>query len=148
MYQRLQQKLQKIQDSVQADLDRLVTEGHPQEDSMVARNGVGISPPGGKQAPSPQDLLQAFAEVRQLWVQLQAQPQSHSRWQSLCTEIHKQLRLAEMDVQFWAAARQSKTALRRGQQLCDRLSTLINYCDAGIKLNQQSSSEANADMLP
>ncbi|MEB3231158.1 MAG: heterocyst frequency control protein PatD [Leptolyngbyaceae bacterium] len=140
MYQRLQQKLQKIQDFVQRDLDGLTGEsyaGSPKQDGRGF--AVGADPGRGEGlVQSSQELVQVLVEVKQLWGELQAQPPSHSRWQSLCTEMHKQLRLAEIDVQFWVAARQSGTALRRGQQLCDRLSTLIGYCDAGIKLNQQN----------
>ncbi|NEQ95530.1 MAG: heterocyst frequency control protein PatD [Cyanothece sp. SIO2G6] len=147
MYQRLQQKLKKIQSFVRNELDGLATTSAlDQEAKLGSRAEPALS--AGQLAQSRQALVQALGEARQIWGQLQAQPQSHPRWQSLCTEIHKQLRLAEMDVQFWVTARQADTALRRGEQLRDRLSTLIDYCDAGIKLNQQNADEPTDDVIP
>ncbi len=53
-----------------------------------------------------------------------------SREQSYRTEISKQLRLLEIDMMFFQGARQPATAQARLQTICDRLTTLMQYCDA------------------
>lgn len=60
-------------------------------------------------------------------------PEDASRWQSIQTEIHKQMRLLSTDVMLLQAARSSATSLARSQSLCDRITTLIKYCQT---LNQ------------
>ncbi|NET10932.1 MAG: heterocyst frequency control protein PatD, partial [Symploca sp. SIO2B6] len=82
------------------------------------------------------------------WEQHRQHSQSHPRWQSLCTEMHKQFRLIEVDLLFLRTARRTPTVERRLQQLGDRLSTLIDYCDIGIKLNQQIAPSPEQDVLP
>jgi hypothetical protein len=52
------------------------------------------------------------------------------RVRSIQTEISKQLRLLEMDVMFLQGARQPATAKARLDGICDRIQTLIQYCDA------------------
>ncbi|MBN3874219.1 MULTISPECIES: heterocyst frequency control protein PatD [unclassified Nostoc] len=52
------------------------------------------------------------------------------RVQSYQTEMSKQLRLLEIDVMFLQGARQASTAQTRLQAISDRLTTLIQYCDA------------------
>ncbi len=52
------------------------------------------------------------------------------RVQSYQTEMSKQLRLLEIDVMFLQGARQASTAQTRLQTISDRLTTLIQYCDA------------------
>lgn len=56
--------------------------------------------------------------------------ESLPRWQSLQTEMHRLLRLIEMDVMFCLAARQATTAASRQKAMCDRINTMIGYCDA------------------
>ncbi|MGF1987157.1 MAG: heterocyst frequency control protein PatD [Nostoc sp. ZfuVER08] len=53
-----------------------------------------------------------------------------SRVQSYQTEMSKQLRLLEIDVMFFQGARQASTVQTRLQTISDRLTTLIQYCDA------------------
>jgi hypothetical protein len=53
-----------------------------------------------------------------------------SRVQSYQTEMSKQLRLLEIDVMFFQGARQASTAQARLQTISDRLTILIQYCDA------------------
>ncbi|MBW4584846.1 heterocyst frequency control protein PatD [Aetokthonos hydrillicola Thurmond2011] len=55
------------------------------------------------------------------------------REQSYRTEMSKQLRLLEIDVMFFQAARQASTAKVRIDAIIDRLTTLINYCNAIIE---------------
>ncbi len=54
----------------------------------------------------------------------------NSREQSYQTEMSKQLRLLELDVMFFQGARQSATAQARLQTISDRLTTLMQYCEA------------------
>ncbi|MEB3178774.1 MAG: heterocyst frequency control protein PatD [Nostocaceae cyanobacterium] len=62
-----------------------------------------------------------------------------SRVRSIRTEISKQMRLLEMDMMFLAGARQIATAQTRLLGICDRLQTLIQYCQAIL---QTPSSES------
>ena len=52
------------------------------------------------------------------------------RVQSYRTEMSKQLRLLEIDVMFFQAARQASTASERVDAILHRLTTLIGYCNA------------------
>ncbi|MBM0742036.1 heterocyst frequency control protein PatD [Phormidium sp. CLA17] len=49
--------------------------------------------------------------------------------QSFNVEIDKQLRLLSMDVMFLQAAKQASTADQRLNQMRDRLTLLLRYCD-------------------
>jgi hypothetical protein len=53
-----------------------------------------------------------------------------SREQSVRTEISKQLRLLEIDVMFFQGSRKAATTQARLQTIGDRLTTLIQYCQA------------------
>jgi len=55
------------------------------------------------------------------------------RVQSYQTEMSKQLRLLEIDVMFFQAARQASTAQQRVDAISDRLTTLIEYCNAIVR---------------
>lgn len=57
-----------------------------------------------------------------------------SRWQSIQTEIYKQMRLLETDVMLLQASRTSATSLVRTSGLSDRLKTLIQYCEVLLQL--------------
>lgn len=59
-----------------------------------------------------------------------AQMPHNSREQSYLTEMSKQLRLLELDVMFFQGARQPATAQARLQTISDRLTTLMQYCEA------------------
>jgi hypothetical protein len=52
------------------------------------------------------------------------------RIQSYHTEMSKQLRLLEIDVMFFQGARQASTAKDRLDAINNRLTTLIEYCNA------------------
>ncbi len=52
-----------------------------------------------------------------------------SRTQSYNTELHKQLRLLTTDVMFLGSAKQGATQQQRLDRVCDRLATLLRYCD-------------------
>jgi len=52
------------------------------------------------------------------------------RLQSYQTEMSKQVRLLEIDVLFFQGARQASTAKSRLDAIGDRLTTLIEYCNA------------------
>lgn len=49
--------------------------------------------------------------------------------QAVLVEIDKQLRLLAMDAVFLQAARQPATVKQRSQQIGDRLTLLLRYCD-------------------
>jgi hypothetical protein len=61
-------------------------------------------------------------------------PEHAPRWQSLQTEIYKQMRLLETDMMLLQASRSSTTSQRRVLSVCDRLNTLIQYCEALFQL--------------
>lgn len=57
-------------------------------------------------------------------------PSEVPRWQSFQTEVHRLLRLLEMDVMFLQASRQSQTKASRAIAMRDRIQSLIGLCDA------------------
>lgn len=61
-------------------------------------------------------------------------PEHAPRWQSLQTEIHKQMRLLETDMMLLLSSRSSATSQRRLLSVRDRLNTLIQYCEALLQL--------------
>ncbi|HBB30794.1 MAG TPA: hypothetical protein DDZ80_26620 [Cyanobacteria bacterium UBA8803] len=79
----------------------------------------------------------AFQDVKQLFTSqianLSAEeiaPDNASRWQSIQTEIHKQMRLLETEMLRLQAARSSATSKARASGISDRLKILIQYCEA------------------
>lgn len=76
-------------------------------------------------------LRQRVASLQQFFGQ-QIVPLADENWrvQSYQTEMSKQLRLLEIDVMFLQGARQASTVQTRIQTISDRLTTLIQYCDA------------------
>jgi len=77
------------------------------------------------------ELRQRVASLQQFFRQ-QIVPiaDENSQVQSYQTEISKQLRLLEIDVMFFQGARQTSTVQARLQTISDRLTILIQYCDA------------------
>ncbi|MEO8892751.1 MAG: heterocyst frequency control protein PatD [Coleofasciculaceae cyanobacterium] len=51
------------------------------------------------------------------------------RWQSVQTEFLRQMRLLETDVMLLQAARRQATLETRIAGICDRIKTLIQYCE-------------------
>lgn len=90
----------------------------------------------------PPDALSAhFQDVQQLFhsqiSSLSADdlaPEQASRWQSLQTELYKQMRLLDTDMMRLQASRSSATSLSRSSTLRDRIHTLIQYCEALLQL--------------
>lgn len=56
-------------------------------------------------------------------------PSLVSRWQSVQTEMHKQMRLLAVDLTFFQASRQLATREQRQRQIVSRLQTSIGYCE-------------------
>lgn len=56
------------------------------------------------------------------------------RWQSVQTEFCRQMRLLETDVMLLQAARRASTLEIRLATICDRLKTLIQYCEVLLQL--------------
>ncbi|HEY9663992.1 MAG TPA: heterocyst frequency control protein PatD [Allocoleopsis sp.] len=88
--------------------------------------------PSGLQA----EARSHFQQVQQLFQQILAlpwdelDPQMTAPAQAINIEINKQLRLLNMDLMFLGSARQAVTATQRQQQLRDRLTLLLRYCEA------------------
>jgi hypothetical protein len=86
-------------------------------------------------------LLEGYQNVQQLFqsqiATLSADdvaPEYAPRWQSLQTEIYKQMRLLETDMMLLQASRSSATSERRVLSVRDRLNTLIQYGEALLQL--------------
>ncbi len=60
-----------------------------------------------------------------------------SRWQSLKTEIYKQIRLLENDLMLLQASRTPDKAKLRQKRVCDRIGTLIDYCQGWLQQSQE-----------
>ena len=56
-----------------------------------------------------------------------------ARWQSIHTEIKRELKLLATDILFLSSARQKTTASKRLKSISDRLNKLINYCQIILK---------------
>jgi len=61
-------------------------------------------------------------------------PEQAPRWQSLQTEIYKQMRLLATDIMLLQASRNPATSQRRVLGLGTRLDTLIQYCEVLLQL--------------
>lgn len=55
-------------------------------------------------------------------------PELVSRWQSIQTEVHKQMRLLATDMMMLQAARNPATSKLRLAGICDRLNCLRQFC--------------------
>lgn len=55
-------------------------------------------------------------------------PEVLSRWQSIQTEVHKQMRLLATDMMMLQAARNPATSAVRVAGICDRLNSLRQFC--------------------
>lgn len=82
-------------------------------------------------------ILEPFQQVKQLYYDRIASlsadnvaPDLASRWQSVQTEIYKQMRLLETDMMLLQASRSSATFNSRVSSVSDRLNTLIQYCQS------------------
>jgi hypothetical protein len=85
-------------------------------------------------APGMQHYLVSLKQFFQL--QILPLTEETSREQSYRTEMSKQLRLLEIDVMFYQGARQAATASERRNTISDRLSTLTEYCQAILQLQE------------
>jgi len=61
--------------------------------------------------------------------------------QSYQTEMSKQLRLLQIDIMFFQGARQASTIKDRIDAPLERLTTLIGYCDAILKMDKVADDE-------
>lgn len=62
-----------------------------------------------------------------------------NQWRSLHTEIHRELRLLNMDLMFLGRSRQPTT---KQKAVGDRLNRLNKYCDKILNLDAQDTPEA------
>lgn len=104
-YQQLQQKVEELQESLTSNAD-----------SLTLKTAIAG--------------LQTFFQT-QIWnLNLQdLEPKLEHQVQSINVEIDKQLRLMNMDGLFLQAARQENTIEQRKQQVRDRLSLIMRYCN-------------------
>ncbi|MBW4632651.1 MAG: heterocyst frequency control protein PatD [Iphinoe sp. HA4291-MV1] len=79
---------------------------------------------------SVRSLQQFFQQQIVPLVGLDTDSNDEGRLQSYQTEMSKQLRLLEIDMIFFQGARQASTAKSRLDAIGDRLTTLIEYCNA------------------
>lgn len=86
------------------------------------------------------ELRQSHQKAQQFFQQqiLTLEPVDNYQIRSYQTEISKQLQLLGMDVIFLQAAKVPETAANRQKQLCDRLPTLLKYCNAILQLTKSS----------
>lgn len=61
-------------------------------------------------------------------------PDYTSRWQSIQTEVYKQMRLLQTDTMLLLSSRSWETSQRRIVSVCDRIKTLIQYCEVLLQL--------------
>ncbi|MGK7874305.1 MAG: heterocyst frequency control protein PatD [Xenococcaceae cyanobacterium] len=59
------------------------------------------------------------------------------RWQSVQTELHRALRLLEMDIMFLCSSRQAATAGQRLASVSDRLEKIIGYCQLLLQCGER-----------
>ena len=85
------------------------------------------------------EVQPALEVVRQAVTQL---PDGVGLEQSLQVEIHKQLRLLEMDWAFLRTARQAVTLNQRRSAMHDRVGILLGYCTTGVSLRTIPQSQA------
>lgn len=64
------------------------------------------------------------------------------QWRSLHTEIHRELRLLNMDLIFLGRTRTAKTRAEKEKSIGDRLNRLSQYCQKIINLDAQDTPEA------
>lgn len=86
-------------------------------------------------------LQESFQNVQQLFERQIASlsaddvaPEHAPRWQSLQTEIYKQMRLLATDIMLLQASRNPATSQRRVLGVRTRLDTLIQYCEVLLQL--------------
>lgn len=110
-YQEFQQALEQLQ----------LTASAPKLDVVALRNDF-------------QDVQQRFqSQIANLNADDLA-PNHASRWQSVQTEIYKQMRLLETDLMLLQASRSAATSRSRAASVSDRIKTLIQYCEALLQL--------------
>ena len=55
-------------------------------------------------------------------------PKAYNQWRSLHTELHRELRLLNMDLMFLGNSRSAPTQAMKKQATRDRLEKLVRYC--------------------
>lgn len=84
---------------------------------------------------------QAFEQVQEVFQRQIANltsddldPVHPSRIQPYLTEMHRQMRLLQMDVMFLQASRNLTTTQQRQLTMSDRIKSLISYCEALLQV--------------
>ncbi len=96
-----------------------------------------------------QSLLQVSQQLAALWqtelVHWEGQglsSEQYGRWRSLHTEIHRELRLLNVDLLFLQSSRSLAGVQQKQQQIGDRLRKLLQYCDLILNLEPNDIPEA------
>lgn len=76
--------------------------------------------------PDPTALQEGFQRVKAIF-QKEGMALTGSGFDSLRTEIHRGLRLLEIDILFWQSSRQAATSRQRLAKVRDRIEQLANY---------------------
>lgn len=107
---------------------------------QILLNGYSAISPSFEN-PDKLKLKQDFAQLQAVFTEEIANlslndldPLLTSRLQSYLTEINKQLQLLAIDLSFLQASRQPTTTQTKITQICKRLETLTNYCQAVLDL--------------
>lgn len=97
-------------------------------------------------------MAQVGTQLMQVWHQelsgLQGEgltPENYSQWRSLHTEVHRELRLLNVDLMFLGNSRSATTQAAKKVAVGDRLAKLQRYCEriqAIIAADDQHRPEA------
>lgn len=90
------------------------------------------------------EFQQALRKVQQVFQEQilpltsqEINPSVVSRWQSIQTEIHRAVKLLQVDGMLLQASRQSDTSAKRQAAMGDRIDQLIGYCQVLLDETEQ-----------
>ncbi|MBD1913438.1 MULTISPECIES: heterocyst frequency control protein PatD [unclassified Leptolyngbya] len=103
-------------------------------DAMQAIAQPALMAPSSLHTSALQKSFQAIQQhFQQQILATSAELELPSLVQSVQTEINRNLRLLSTDVAFLQSARQVATQQQRLQQVCDRLTKLLEFCDGVLQ---------------
>jgi hypothetical protein len=80
-----------------------------------------------------QIVQQIFQQQVMILTDDELDPAIAQRWQSIQIEIHRSLRLLEMDMMFLHSSKQAATVEARLNTLRDRIQKIIGYCQVMLQ---------------
>ncbi len=81
-----------------------------------------------------QEVYQYFQTDLENFLDQEIEPKIYHQWNSLHTEITREVRLLNTDLLFWQSSRQSATQLARQTSCWQRSQKLIRYCQMILNL--------------